>query len=107
MSRSIGQRPDPHSPRATVWIVAAILLVLHWAAPAAASIGLEAAAGSTPLGFSDDARITQRGLAPRVSSRVAGFEAVTLKGSESAWIARGAPTALVAARHFAAPLFGG
>jgi hypothetical protein len=83
------------SPPARSWIVAAMILVLHWSAPGVLQLRF-AVAGDTPAGFSSSARASQPGSLPRLVSRSVGLEVSLPKSPRSGWLAGGKLDALLA-----------
>lgn len=68
-------QPRAASPPATSWIVAAIVLVLHWAAPGPFQFQPVASVGAGVPAMSADTRASQPGTLPRVQPRSATCEA--------------------------------
>jgi len=79
---------------AALWIVAAILLILHGTAPSALQFQPTFELRGAAPAVSADALQAQRGTLPRVQSRATAVEAGIPKAPQRRWITGGTPQAL-------------
>jgi hypothetical protein len=83
------------SPRAKAWVIAGIMLALHWAAPGMLQLRVMLHSGDA-TGMSSAVRASQPGSLPRIQPRTVALDACFIKGSESGWHAGGKLRALPA-----------
>jgi hypothetical protein len=74
MILALGRRDGAVSPKAVTAIIAAIVLVLHWAAPVYCPLEIGRATNETTPSISSADWIKQRGSLPRVLARNLSFD---------------------------------
>jgi hypothetical protein len=94
MASGTGILIGAQSPRAKAWVIAAIILVLHWSIPGALPLDAAVEPGDAAPALSSEARALQPGTIPRALPREPRCEASAPKAHKIAPSASGKTYAL-------------